>query len=64
MNLPGSCKAVTECFAVIAPAISHAVDLISDNRTKIKDTHDVISQHNVASSLDDKFHKKVRYFRY
>ncbi|XP_012149862.2 molybdenum cofactor synthesis protein cinnamon [Megachile rotundata] len=40
INLPGSPKAAKECLSVIAPAISHAVDLIRDNTEKIKDTHE------------------------
>lgn len=45
INLPGSPKAATECFSVIAEAIPHAVDLLSDNKEKIKDTHHTV-QHN------------------
>ena len=48
INLPGSSKAATECLSAIAPAIPHAVDLILDNKTKIKDTHDIV-QHNITS---------------
>ena len=29
INLPGSPKAVEECFEVIRPVLSHAIDLIS-----------------------------------
>ena len=29
INLPGSPKGVTECFAVVKPALQHAVDLLS-----------------------------------
>lgn len=31
VNLPGSPKAVTECFEVIKPVLSHAVDLLAGN---------------------------------
>ncbi|XP_025985946.2 gephyrin isoform X2 [Solenopsis invicta] len=48
INLPGSHKAAIECFTAIAPAIPHAVDLILDNKAKVKDTHNVV-QHNVTS---------------
>ncbi|XP_029675933.1 gephyrin [Formica exsecta] len=53
INLPGSSKAATECLNAIAPAIPHAVDLILDNKTKIKDTHNIV-QHNITSCLHDK----------
>ena len=36
VNLPGSPKAVKETFAVIAPVLSHAVDLLA-GRTRHKD---------------------------
>ncbi|KZC13403.1 Molybdenum cofactor synthesis protein cinnamon, partial [Dufourea novaeangliae] len=42
VNLPGSPKAAKECLTVIAPAIPHAVDLMRDNRNKIKNTHERI----------------------
>jgi molybdenum cofactor synthesis domain-containing protein len=31
INLPGSPKAVKECFAVISPVLQHAVELLQDN---------------------------------
>ncbi len=31
INLPGTPKAVKECFAVISPVLQHAVDLLHDN---------------------------------
>ncbi|XP_012542234.1 gephyrin [Monomorium pharaonis] len=52
INLPGSRKAAMECFTVIAPAIPHAVDLILDNKDKIKDTHNAV-QRNVTCCLHD-----------
>ena len=33
VNLPGSPKAVRECFAVIAPVLSHALDLLAGHTT-------------------------------
>ncbi|KAF3420407.1 hypothetical protein E2986_00779 [Frieseomelitta varia] len=39
INLPGSPKAAKECLDAIALVIPHAVDLIRDNKDKIKDTH-------------------------
>ncbi|EFN68596.1 Gephyrin [Camponotus floridanus] len=53
INLPGSTKAATECLTAIAHAIPHAVDLILDNKTKIKDTHNIV-QHNITSCLHNK----------
>ncbi|XP_070155978.1 gephyrin [Polyergus mexicanus] len=54
INLPGSSKAAMECLNAIAPAISHAVDLILDNKTKIKDTHNIVQHNNITSCLHDK----------
>ncbi|KAG5324111.1 CIN protein, partial [Acromyrmex heyeri] len=48
VNLPGSRKAAIECLTAIASAIPHAVDLILDNKAKVKDTHNIV-QHNIAS---------------
>ncbi|XP_018353936.1 PREDICTED: gephyrin [Trachymyrmex septentrionalis] len=48
VNLPGSRKAAIECLTAIAPAIPHAIDLILDNKAKIKDTHNIV-QHNIAA---------------
>ncbi|XP_076376110.1 molybdenum cofactor synthesis protein cinnamon [Megalopta genalis] len=42
INLPGSPKAAKECLSVIAPVIPHAIDLLRDNKKKIKDTHENI----------------------
>ncbi|XP_046486911.1 gephyrin isoform X1 [Neodiprion pinetum] len=39
VNLPGSTKAVKECFETIARVIPHAVDLILAERTKVTNTH-------------------------
>lgn len=33
INFPGSPKAVTETFAVVAPVLAHAVDLLAGNTT-------------------------------
>ncbi|KAF7992902.1 hypothetical protein HCN44_005683 [Aphidius gifuensis] len=42
INLPGSLKAVRECLDSIANVIPHAVDLILDNKPKIKTTHEAV----------------------
>lgn len=38
INLPGSPKAVKECFQMIAPSLEHAVDLICGNKN-VAETH-------------------------
>ena len=57
INLPGSPKAAKECLNVIAPVIPHAVDLIRDNKVKIKDTHgtmqnDILSEISLSEGQD------------
>lgn len=52
INLPGSRKAAIECLTAIAPAIPHAIDLILDNKTKVKDTHNIV-QCNITSCSHD-----------
>ncbi|XP_043800894.1 gephyrin [Apis laboriosa] len=53
INLPGSPKAAKECLSVIAPAIPHAVDLIRDNKEKIKNMHQNM-QNNIIAEKQDK----------
>ncbi|XP_071862416.1 molybdenum cofactor synthesis protein cinnamon [Bombus fervidus] len=50
INLPGSPKAAKECLSVIASAIPHAVDLIRDNKERIKDTHANV-QNNIVADI-------------
>lgn len=47
VNLPGSTKAVRECFQAIANVIPHAVDLISDKKVQVAQTHDHMQDHKV-----------------
>ncbi|XP_026675387.1 gephyrin [Ceratina calcarata] len=42
INLPGSPKAAKECLSAIACAIPHAVNLIKDEKDKIKSTHMIV----------------------
>jgi len=39
LNFPGSPKAVKECFAVVAPVLSHAVKLLRDENPYAKAEH-------------------------
>lgn len=39
VNLPGSKKAVVECFAAIQSVLPHAIDLIRDEQSKSTATH-------------------------
>lgn len=50
INLPGSPKAAKECLSIIASAIPHAVDLIRDNKERIKDTHANV-QNNIVAEI-------------
>ncbi|XP_063541501.1 gephyrin [Cydia strobilella] len=40
INFPGSKKAVTECFAVVKPVLSHALALINDELQEVRTIHD------------------------
>lgn len=53
INLPGSPKAAKECFSAIAETIPHAVDLLLDNKEKVKDTHNIV-QHNISTCPHNK----------
>ena len=39
VNLPGSTKAVKECFSFLAPALPHAVALLQDRKQEVVATH-------------------------
>jgi len=39
VNMPGSKKAVAECFGFLAPVLGHAVDLMKNKATSVKKTH-------------------------
>ncbi|XP_061723052.1 gephyrin [Cydia pomonella] len=40
INFPGSKKAVTECFAVVKPVLTHALALINDELQEVRTIHD------------------------
>lgn len=46
INFPGSKKAVQECFDAIVDIISHAIHLICDEQTSVKETHSVVQNNN------------------
>ncbi|XP_014485463.1 PREDICTED: gephyrin [Dinoponera quadriceps] len=50
INLPGSRNAVEECLTALAPVIPHAVDLITDRKALIAETHKVM-EHTESSLL-------------
>lgn len=52
INLPGSRKAVMECFAIIKPMLTHAISLIKDNVSEVKQTHDKLQSHDNVKSQD------------
>jgi len=60
--LPGSPKAAKECLTAIAPAIPHAIDLILDNKAKIKDTHDIAHLHIASCLKKPNYTDPVRHF--
>lgn len=39
INFPGSKKAVIECFEAIQPVLTHAIQLIRDEKAETVDTH-------------------------
>lgn len=43
-NMPGSPKAVDECFMAIAEVLPHAIDLINGNQGNVRNTHATESQ--------------------
>lgn len=59
--MPGSPKAAKECLSVITPAIPHAVDLIRDNKEKIKNMHGNM-QNNIAAEKQDKISVRNIFF--
>ncbi|KAL6267462.1 hypothetical protein P5V15_000538 [Pogonomyrmex californicus] len=63
VNLPGSRKAAIECLTAIAPVIPHAIDLILNDKEKIKDTHNIV-QHNITSCSHNASTKPVRRLLY
>ncbi|XP_059053664.1 gephyrin isoform X2 [Achroia grisella] len=55
INFPGSKKAVTECFEVVRPVLSHAISLIKDEQAEVRSMHDSIQSGHVClhhSSVD------------
>uniref|UniRef100_A0A914V7V7 molybdopterin molybdotransferase n=1 Tax=Plectus sambesii TaxID=2011161 RepID=A0A914V7V7_9BILA len=49
INLPGSPKAVKECFEVLEPILSHAVNLIKNHSQPVKSTHDALQKTGVTN---------------
>ncbi|XP_071163721.1 gephyrin-like isoform X4 [Mytilus edulis] len=47
INLPGSVKGSEECFRFALPGITHAVDLLKDNSSKIQQTHSHLQSEGV-----------------
>ena len=46
INLPGSPKAVQECFAIVQPVLAHAVALLRDENPYAETDHTCRSQHS------------------
>lgn len=49
INLPGSPKAVKECFQIVAPSLQHAVDLIHGSK-EVAETHKKMQSGEAVSS--------------
>lgn len=50
VNLPGSKKAVEECFLAICDVIPHAVDVITDKTKCVRETHKDVQAGGGAAS--------------
>uniref|UniRef100_F1LG03 molybdopterin molybdotransferase n=1 Tax=Ascaris suum TaxID=6253 RepID=F1LG03_ASCSU len=50
VNLPGSTKAVKECFEVLEGILPHAVHLIKEDRSNVEETHCSLHSSSVSSS--------------
>lgn len=53
INLPGSKKAVVECFGAIQTVLSHAIELIRDEKSNVIATHKIIqSDFKIPDPID------------
>ncbi|XP_063429414.1 uncharacterized protein LOC134712149 isoform X2 [Mytilus trossulus] len=62
INLPGSVKGSEECFRFALPGITHAVDLLKDNSSQIKETHTHLQSkgvHQDTKQLKEKRHLDI-----
>eukprot|EP00088_Acartia_fossae_P059573 TRINITY_DN7082_c1_g1_i15.p1 TRINITY_DN7082_c1_g1~~TRINITY_DN7082_c1_g1_i15.p1 ORF type:complete len:648 (-),score=118.70 TRINITY_DN7082_c1_g1_i15:684-2627(-) len=46
VNMPGSHKAVRECFGFIQPVLNHAIDLVQDKKKPVKTLHTSMQSSN------------------
>merc|ERR1712130_1045074 len=46
VNMPGSSKAVKECFSFLAPALPHAVALLQERKDEVVATHRALQGEN------------------
>ncbi|CAG9856096.1 unnamed protein product [Phyllotreta striolata] len=60
INLPGSPKAVSECFGVIKEALPHAVELLTDQKDSVISTHGAVQSHSRASVVPTTSPSKVQ----
>lgn len=49
MNFPGSVKAVTECFDAIKDVLPHIIQLLVNDLSQVKATHDFVQHEHVCS---------------
>ncbi|XP_072934445.1 gephyrin [Epargyreus clarus] len=47
INFPGSLKAVTECVAVVKPVLSHAISILKDEISEVKEVHASMQENQV-----------------
>ena len=51
INLPGSSKGSTESLMAVIGSLPHAVDLLKNSNTKVKETHDTMMIKNDSSPV-------------
>ncbi|KAB7501021.1 Molybdenum cofactor synthesis protein cinnamon [Armadillidium nasatum] len=52
ISLPGSLKGSQECLSFVAPAISHAIELLKDQKNKIDATHSILKKRGVEMVVE------------
>lgn len=61
INLPGSKKAVEECFGAISDVVPHAIDLINEDFDSVKQVHKEVQQTGGANTFESPSAAKHRH---